>query len=95
MCVSLLYVLCPGGGSLKTVSLIVSVLCDPETQAFMASRARISRDIPWCGLHVTAGFSRVVQEPRVGRTREKYMRRSSSLAARGAPSEKVWAGQTH
>lgn len=95
MCVSLLYVLCPGGGSLKTVSLIVSVLCDPETQAFMASRARISRDIPWCGLHVTAGFSRVVQEPRVGRTREKYMRRSSSLATRGAPSEKVWAGQTH
>lgn len=95
MCVSLLSVLCPGCGSLKTVSLIVSVLCDPETQALMAPRARIASDIPWCGLHVTVGFSRVAQEPRAGRTRGKDMRRSSSLATRGAPSENVWAGQTH
>lgn len=48
----------------------------------MAPRARIARDIPWCGLHVTVGFSRVVQEPRAGRTRGKDMRRSSSLATR-------------
>ena len=93
MCVRLLSVLCPGGGSLKTDSLIVSVLCDPETQALMAPRARSAGDIPWCGLRVPASFSRVVQEPRAGRTRGKYVRRSSSLATRGAPSESVWAGR--
>lgn len=51
VCFSLLFRLCPGGGSLpRTVFPFVTHLWDPQMQTLLATRARHPKGVPWAAV---------------------------------------------